>query len=326
MVTGGAGYIGGVVADRLLRGGHEVFVLDNLSKGTRQSVPKAAEFILADTGDEVTLDRVFRDGAFDAVMHFAAFIEVGESTRLPEIYFDNNSCKTLTLLRMLVKHGVSRFVFSSTAAVYGEPKTLPITEDHPLDPTNPYGESKRFVERMLASFHRAHGLRYAALRYFNAAGALPGRGEAHQPETHLIPLVCRAALDQQKSISIYGTDYPTKDGTCIRDYVHVADLAAAHVLALENLAERSEIICNLGSETGFSVREIIEVTRRITGRDIRVMEGPRRLGEAAVLVASAQRAKRILGWNPEHYSIEAIVGSAWEWHHKSPREDEPGLG
>jgi UDP-glucose 4-epimerase len=318
LVTGGAGYVGGVVADRLLRDGHDVFVLDNLSRGHRQSVPAAAQFILADTGDEVTLDRVFREGAFDAVMHFAAFIDVRESTLSPEMYFDNNYSKTDTVLRMLVKHGVSRFVFSSTAAVYGEPESLPITEDHPLAPTNPYGESKRRVEEKLAWFYQTHGLRYATLRYFNAAGALTDRGEAHQPETHLIPLVCQAALDQRASISIYGTDYPTNDGTCIRDYVHVSDLADAHVLALGALADHSEIVCNLGSGAGFSVREIIEVTRRITGMNIRTVEGPRRRGEAAVLVASAEKAKRVLGWNPAHSDIEAIVRSAWEWHKRSP--------
>ena len=237
LVTGGAGYIGGVVADRLLRDGHSVTVLDNLSKGRQQAVPSQAEFVLADTGDAPALDRIFDAGRFDAVMHFAAFIEAGESMLSPELYFDNNSAKTLTLLRAMLRHRVSRLVFSSTAAVYGDPRRLPIAEDDPLAPTNPYGESKLMVERMLAWFHTAHGLRYASLRYFNAAGATADRGEMHRPETHLIPLVLQAALGQREAISIYGTDYPTKDGTCIRDYIHIDDLATAHLLALDALAE-----------------------------------------------------------------------------------------
>ena len=236
LVTGGAGYIGGVVADRLLHDGHSVTVLDNLSKGRQQAVPSQGEFVLADTGDAPALDRIFAAGGFDAVMHFAAFIEAGESMLSPELYFDNNSAKTLTLLRAMLRHRVSRLVFSSTAAVYGDPRRLPIVEDDPLAPTNPYGESKLMVERMLAWFHTAHGLRYASLRYFNAAGATADRGEMHRPETHLIPLVLQAALGEREAISIYGTDYPTKDGTCIRDYIHIDDLATAHLLALDALA------------------------------------------------------------------------------------------
>jgi len=317
LVTGGAGYVGGVVAEQLLMQGHEVWVLDNLSKGHRESVPATAAFIQADTGDEASLDRVFDNGRFDAVMHFAAFIEAGESMSLPEIYFSNNSANTLTLLRVLMKHQVQRFVFSSTAAVYGEPQTLPISEDHPLQPTNAYGESKLIVERMLAWFHRSHGLRYASLRYFNAAGALPTRGEHHTPETHLIPLVLKAALCEQSAISIFGTDYPTKDGTCIRDYIHVSDLASAHVLALEALAEHPQVICNLGSGNGFSVREIIEVARSVTGKKIPAKELSRRPGDTAVLIASSEKAMKILGWSPQHSNIEEIVGSAWLWHSRN---------
>ena len=317
LVTGGAGYLGGVVADRLLQQGHEVSVLDNLSKGKRQSVPTGASFILADTGDEATLELVFREGHFDAVMHFAAFIEAGESMLLPEIYFHNNSAKTLTVLTMVLKHRVQRFVFSSTAAVYGEPQAVPIPEDHPLRPTNPYGESKLFVERMMAWFHQVHGLRYASLRYFNAAGALEDRGENHNPETHLIPRVCNAALCRQEAIAIYGTDYPTRDGTCIRDYIHVIDLAAAHILALDALAENSQIICNLGSGNGFTVREIVEVVRKITGKEIPAIERPRRPGDAAVLIASSEKAEQVLGWKPQHSDIETIVGSAWRWHSRN---------
>jgi len=279
LVTGGAGYIGSVVADRLLRDGHAVTVLDNLSKGAKQAVPSQADFVLANTGDEPALDRIFQSGRFDAVMHFAAFIEAGESMLSPELYFDNNSAKTLTLLRAMLRHQVLRLVFSSTAAVYGDPTRLPIVEDDPLAPTNPYGESKLMVERMLAWFHKAHGLGYASLRYFNAAGATRDRGEMHRPETHLIPLVLQAALGQREAISIYGIDYPTKDGTCIRDYIHIDDLATAHLLALDALAqtqthrEDSQLIFNLGSGSGFSVREIIDVAGRVTCRKI-----PRRRG------------------------------------------------
>jgi UDP-glucose 4-epimerase len=330
LVTGGAGYIGGVVADRLLRDGHSVTVLDNLSKGRQQAVPSPAEFVLADTGDAPALDRIFEAGRFDAVMHFAAFIEAGESMLSPELYFDNNSAKTLTLLRAMLRHRVLRLVFSSTAAVYGDPRRLPIAEDDPLAPTNPYGESKLMVERMLAWFHKAHGLRYASLRYFNAAGATADRGEMHRPETHLIPLVLQAALGQREAISIYGTDYPTKDGTCIRDYIHIDDLATAHLLALDALTETnaqinpqtqtqsksSPLIFNLGSGSGFSVREIIAVAGRVTGRKIPVVEAPRRPGDSAVLIASSEKIKRELGWQPQHSDIEAIVRSAWEWHGK----------
>jgi UDP-glucose 4-epimerase len=318
LVTGGAGYIGSVVADRLLQIGHSVTVLDNLSKGRKQAVPAAAEFVLADTGDAQNLDSIFQAGQFDAVMHFAAFIEAGESMISPEIYFENNSARSLTLLRAVLKHQVPRFVFSSTAAVYGEPRRIPITEDDPLDPTNAYGEAKLVVERMLAWFHRCHGLRYASLRYFNAAGGTPDRGEAHRPETHLIPLVLQAALGQRKAISIFGTDYPTKDGTCVRDYIHIQDLATAHLLALDGLAEHEQLICNLGSGNGFSVREIIEIARKVTGKKIEAIEEPRRPGDPAVLVASSDKIKRVLGWNPQHSDVEAIVGSAWEWHQSHP--------
>ncbi len=325
LVTGGAGYIGSVVADRLLRDGHSVTVLDNLSKGSQQAVPSQADFVLADTGDEPALDRIFDAARFDAVMHFAAFIEAGESMLWPELYFDNNSTKALTLLRVMLRHHVSRFVFSSTAAVYGDPTRLPIVEDDPLQPTNPYGESKLMVERMLAWFHKAHGLSYASLRYFNAAGATADRGETHTPETHLIPLLLQAALGEREAISIFGTDYPTKDGTCIRDYIHIDDLATAHLLALDALAqtqtlsEDSQLIFNLGSGSGFSVREIIEVAGRVTGRMIPVVEAPRRPGDSAVLIASSEKIRRELGWRPQHSDIEAIVRSAWEWHSSHTR-------
>ena len=232
LVTGGAGYIGSIVTDHLLRAGHAVTVLDNLVMGWREAVPPQAEFIHADTGDQAALEQLFSSHSFEAVMHFAALIEAGESVEHPEQYFDNNSARTLTLLRVMLKHGVLRFVFSSTAAVYGEPNQVPIPEDHPLAPTNPYGESKLIVEQMLQWIHTAHGLRYASLRYFNAAGASPMRGEAHRSESHLIPLVLQVPLGQREAFSIFGGDYPTKDGTCVRDFIHVDDLAAAHLLAL----------------------------------------------------------------------------------------------
>jgi len=314
LVTGGAGYIGSVVADRLLQAGHSVTVLDNLSKGHREAVPVQAEFILADMGDQPVIDRVFERNRFEAVMHFAAFIEVGESMLWPEKYFDNNSTRTLTLLEAVLKHRVPRFVLSSTAAVYGEPQRTPITEDDALEPTNAYGESKLIVERMLSWFHGVHGLRYASLRYFNASGATAERGEAHNPETHLIPLVLQVPLGQRPTISIYGTDYPTKDGTCIRDYIHVDDLATAHLLALDGLEEHPQLICNLGSGNGFSVREVIEIARKVTGHAIPAVEAPRRSGDPAVLVASSEKIRRVLGWNPQHSDLESIIRSAWHWH------------
>jgi UDP-glucose 4-epimerase len=319
LVTGGAGYIGSVVADHLLRAGHTVTVLDNLIMGWREAVPAAAEFIQADTGDGAALDQLFASHGFDAVMHFAALIEAGESVKVPEQYFDNNSLRTLTLLRAILKHKVSRFVFSSTAAVYGEPKQVPIPEDHPLSPTNAYGESKLIVEQMLSWFRSAHGLRYASLRYFNAAGATPpARGEAHRSESHLIPLILQVPLGQREFISIYGADYPTKDGTCVRDYIHVDDLASAHLLALDGLETHERLICNLGSGEGFSVRQIVDLARKVTGHPIPVRECPRRVGDPAVLIASSEKIRRLLGWNPKYSDVESIIASAWEWHKSHP--------
>jgi len=316
LVTGGAGYIGSVVADRLLRHGHSVTVLDNLSKGHREAVPAQADFVQADTADTAALAKLFDQGNFDAVMHFAASIEAGESVLHPEKFFDNNCGRTLTLLQAVLQHRVPRFVLSSTAAVYGEPQHIPITEDHPLAPANPYGESKLIVERMLAWFQKVHGLRYASLRYFNAAGATLERGESHNPETHLIPLILQVPLGKRPAILIFGVDYPTKDGTCVRDYIHVDDLATAHLLALDGLEQHPNLICNLGSGTGFSVREVIEVARRVTGHAIPVAEAPRRGGDPAVLVASSEKICRLLGWRPQHSDIESIVRSAWEWHRR----------
>jgi len=318
LVTGGAGYIGSVVADQLLHAGHTVTVLDNLIMGWREAVPSAAEFVRADTGDEAALDQLFASHKFDAVMHFAALIEAGESVKVPEQYFDNDSLRSLTLLRVMLKNKVSRFVFSSTAAVYGEPKTIPIPEDHPLSPTNAYGESKLIVEQMLSWMHTAHGLRYASLRYFNAAGATSGRGEAHRSESHLIPLILQVPLGQRAFISIFGTDYPTKDGTCIRDFIHVGDLASAHLLALQGLEKHETLICNLGSGEGFSVRQIVDLARKVTAHPIPAREMPRRAGDPAVLIASSDKIRRLLGWNPRYSDVEAIIASAWEWHKSHP--------
>ncbi len=316
LVTGGAGYIGGTVAGLLLAQGHEVVVLDNLKHGKRAMVPADTEFVEAELADRETVERVLR-GDIEAVMHFAALIEAGESMKVPEIYFRNNTSSTLTLLEAMLATGVNRLVFSSTAAVYGEPEKTPIAEDAKLQPTNAYGESKLLVEHMLTWLHRCHGFKYASLRYFNVAGAMPGRGEAHEPESHLIPLILDAALGRRASIKIFGTDYPTADGTCIRDYIHVHDLAQAHLLALQVLDEEARggrLIYNLGNGQGFSVREVIETARKVTGCEIPVVEEPRRPGDPAVLVASSEKIQKELGWAPQHAEIEDILTSAWEWH------------
>jgi len=318
LVTGGAGYIGGVVVAQLLQRAYDVVVLDDLSNGCRAAVPEGARLAVGDVGDRAALDRLFREYSFDAVMHFAAFIEAGESMKFPAKYFRNNTANALTLLDAVTTHKVPRFVFSSTAALYGTPERTPIEETDTLRPTNTYGETKLLVERMLEWFNRIHGLRYACLRYFNAAGAAGGQGEDHHPESHLIPLTLQVALGQRKELSIYGTDYPTADGTCVRDYVHVSDLASAHVLVLQALKEKDKLIYNLGNGHGFSVREVIETARRVTGQAIPARETPRRPGDPAVLVASAEKIKKELGWQPEYASLEAIVRSAWDWRRAHP--------
>jgi UDP-glucose 4-epimerase len=319
VITGGAGYIGGTVATILMRAGHRVTVLDNLCHSDRSQIPNGAEFVEADVADRPRVERLLRELKPDGVLHFAALIEAGESMQKPEIYFRNNSASTLALLEAMLATGTNRFVFSSTAAVYGEPKSTPIEESADLTPTNPYGESKLLVEKMLHWFHRVHGLRYASLRYFNVAGALPGRGEAHEPETHLIPLILDVALGRRASISIFGEDYPSPDGTCIRDYIHVQDLAAAHILALEALREHDCTILNLGNGSGFSVKEVIEAARRVTGHAIPVEIKARRPGDPAQLVASSEKAKLELGWRPQHSELDCILASAWEWHQQRYR-------
>jgi len=318
LVTGGAGYIGSIVSAELLRAGHQVIVYDDLSHGHRRALPKGAEVIIGEVGEREALGRAFQQHRPEAVMHFAALIEAGESMRFPERYFRNNTASSLTLLECMLQHDCKRLVFSSTAALYGNPERTPIQEDAPLVPTNAYGESKLLVERMLAWFHRIHGLRYASLRYFNAAGGAGALGEDHQPESHLIPLVLQVAQGKRPSISIYGTDYATPDGTCIRDYVHVLDLASAHVLALNALATRDQLIYNLGNGRGFSVRQVVEVARKVTGHVIAAEDAPRRPGDPAVLVASSEKICRELGWQPRYPELEQIVASAWEWRRKHP--------
>lgn len=319
LVTGGAGYIGSVVSNELLQAGHRVTVFDNLSHGYAEAVPKKAELVVADLADDAAVERVLSENRFDAVMHFAAFIEAGESMQVPGKFFENNTANALKLLNAMTKHGVKRFVFSSTAALFGDPKRTPIEENDELNPTNAYGESKLLVERMLQWLHRIHGLRYASLRYFNAAGATDERGECHQPESHLIPLVLQAAEGTRKNISIFGTDYPTDDGTCVRDYIHILDLASAHVLALEALSERDKLIYNLGNGKGYSVRQVIEAAQRVTGKKIEVVEAPRRAGDPAILVASSEKIKKELGWAPTYGDLEQIIQSAWDWKQKNPR-------
>jgi len=326
LVSGGAGYIGGTVAGVLAARGHEAVVYDNLSHGRRDLLSPDVKFVHGELADRSAIENLFKEAAdagkpFDAVMNFAALIEAGESMVHPEEFFRNNTASTLSLLEAMLAYGVNKLVFSSTAAVYGEPEVVPIKETAKLDPTNAYGASKLLVEQMLGWFHQIHGLRCAELRYFNVAGAPEGpngivRGEAHEPESHLIPLVLDVALGRRKSIKIFGEDYPTPDGTCIRDYIHVSDLADAHLLALEALDHESRLIYNLGNGKGFSVREVIESARRVTGHPIPAEVCPRRAGDPAVLVASSEKAIKELGWKPRYTELDAIVRTAWEWHQK----------
>jgi len=317
LVVGGAGYVGSHAVKALLEAGHTVAVLDNLSKGHRWAVPAAARFVEGDIQDGAFVKKLLRAEAPAAVMHFAADSLVGESMAEPARYYRNNIAGTLSLLVAMRETGVAQFVFSSTAAVYGEPAQWPITEDFPLGPTNVYGRTKLAVEWMLADFAAAYGLRYVSLRYFNAAGAQPDGsiGEDHNPETHLIPLILAAALGRRDCAQIFGTDYPTPDGTCIRDYVHVTDLATAHVLAVEHLGRGGgSKVYNLGSETGFSVRQVIERAKDVTGVDFPVREAPRRPGDPAVLVASSARIRNELGWRPVLSDLATIISTAWKWH------------
>jgi UDP-glucose 4-epimerase len=318
LVTGGAGYIGSATAEALVKAGHAVTVYDSLVTGHQQAVPADAAFVQADLSDSYALIETLTREKFDAVMHFAAFIEAGESMKEPGRFFQNNFSNSLRLMENAMRAGVKRFVFSSTAAVY-QSSDEPLTEESPLGPTNVYGQTKLMVEQALEWYRQIHGLRYASLRYFNACGALPGRGEAHQPESHLIPLVLRVPLGQSESISVFGTDYSTPDGTCIRDYLHIADLVSAHLLALEALKERDQLIYNLGSGKGYTVREVIETARQVTGHRIPVVESPRRPGDSAILVASSEKIKDELGWKPRHDNLHEIITSAWAWHKWHPK-------
>ncbi len=318
LVTGGAGYIGSATAEALLKARHSVTIYDSLITGHRQAVPEGATFIEADLSDSHTLAKTLTDQKFEAVMHFAAFIEAGESMRDPGRFYHNNLTNSLALIETAVRVGVERFILSSTAAVYRS-SDEPLTEESPLGPTNVYGHTKLMIEQTLDWYRQIHGLRFAALRYFNASGALPGRGEAHQPESHLIPLVLCVPLGQRAAAQIYGTDYPTRDGTCIRDYIHIADLVFAHLLALEGLRERDRLIYNLGSGNGYSVREVIETARQVTGHPIPAKELPPRPGDAPRLVASSEKIRRELGWKPRHDNLHEIISSAWEWHRSHPQ-------
>ena len=317
-VTGGAGYIGSATAEALFDAGHSVTVYDSLVTGYRSAVPESVRFIQADLGDSAALTAALASEKFDAVMHFAAFIEAGESMKNPGKFFKNNLANSLQLIEAAARAGVEQFVLSSTAAVYAS-NDVPLNEDSAIDPANAYGFTKLAIEQALEWYRKIHGLHFAALRYFNACGALPGRGEAHLPESHLIPLVLKVALGLCEAASIYGTDYPTPDGTCIRDYIHIADLVSAHLLALDALAERDRLVYNLGNGSGYSVREVIEAARRVTGHKIPVLESPRRLGDAPRLVASSEKIRHELGWTPRHPDLTDIVSSAWGWHRTHPQ-------
>lgn len=319
LVVGGAGYIGSHMVKMLLGHGHAVTVFDNLSGGYRDALV-GGDLVAGDLADRDALAALFAGRRFDVVMHFASYIQVGESVHAPAKYYRNNVSNTLNLLEAMVTAGVGRFIFSSTAAIFGEPRRTPIDEAHPKAPTNPYGHSKLMVERMLEDFDRAYGLKSVCLRYFNAAGADPEGelGERHVPETHLIPLVLQAASGRRAAIAVFGSDYPTADGTCIRDYIHVDDLCRAHLLAIEHLAASgTSAQFNLGNGNGFSVREVIDTARRVTGRPIAVEYAPRRAGDPAVLVADASKIRTLLGWRPSYPHLETIVAHAWQWERRA---------
>ncbi|MCP8617552.1 UDP-glucose 4-epimerase GalE [Salirhabdus salicampi] len=321
LVCGGAGYIGSHAVADLLAKGEEVVVVDNLQTGHKEAILKDARFYEGDLRDEAFLNQVFQENDIEAVMHFAADSLVGVSMEQPLQYYDNNVNGALSLLKVMTKHGVDKIVFSSTAATYGEPTTIPIQESDPTVPTNPYGETKLAIEKMLKWAEQAHGLRYVVLRYFNVAGAHPTEdiGEDHQPETHLIPIILEVALNKREKIMIFGDDYNTADGTCIRDYIHVSDLVDAHILAIEKLRAGGEsLTCNLGNGNGFSVKEVIDVARQVTGHDIPAEVAPRRAGDPAKLVASSEKAKKELHWQPRFNTLEQMIETAWKWHQNHP--------
>ena len=316
-LTGGAGYIGSIAARKLLEAGHQVTVYDSLVTGYREAVPKGARFIQADLRDNEALVTALGGDQYQAVMHFAAFIEAGESMANPPKYYKNNLGNSVRLIDAATKAGIDRFVLSSTAAVY-QSSDEPLGEDSPLGPVNVYGHTKLMIEEVLGFYQELKGLKFAALRYFNAAGALPDQGEAHQPESHLIPLVLQVPLGKREDVKIYGTDYPTPDGTCIRDYIHITDLVSAHLLALDALEKNEKLVYNLGNGKGYSVREVIDTAREVTGHPIPAEETPRRPGDSPRLVASSEKIKKELGWEPQVPELKDIIQSAWEWHQSHP--------
>lgn len=320
LVTGGAGYIGSHAVRHFLARGHDVWIYDNLCYGHRAAVPPG-RLIVGDLAETQRLDHAFMAHQIEAVVHFAAFAFVGESVQNPAIYYQNNLVNTLNLLEVMRRQGIRRIVFSSTCAIYGVPEKVPITEEESTKPINPYGQTKLTVERALADYSRAYGLAYAALRYFNASGASSDGtiGEDHDPETHLIPIVLQAILGQRPALTIHGTDYPTPDGTCIRDYIHVEDLASAHLLALEALEPGKQLQYNLGTGRGYSVREVIRLAEEVTGRKVPVTEGPRRPGDPPMLVAASDKVQRELGWRPRYAELKPILETAWNWHRRHPR-------
>ncbi|HEX7317353.1 MAG TPA: UDP-glucose 4-epimerase GalE [Pyrinomonadaceae bacterium] len=319
LVTGGAGYIGSVMVEQLVEAGESVVVLDDVSRGHARALDESVPYYDGPVGDRALVERICREHEIDACVHFAALAYVGESVTEPKLYFENNVAQGLGLLDGLLKAGVKCFVFSSTCATYGEPVRVPIDESHPQSPVNPYGWSKLFMEKILSSYDHAYGLRFVALRYFNAAGATKRKGEHHDPETHLIPNVLAAAAGRRPYVSVFGDNYPTPDGTCIRDYIHVTDLCTAHTLALAHLRRGGDSqFINLGNGHGYSVMEVIETARSVTGKEIEVRIEPARPGDPARLVADATKAREVLGWKTRYPDLESIVRTAWEWHEAHP--------
>jgi UDP-glucose 4-epimerase len=318
LVTGGAGYIGSAVVEELLADGHTPIVYDNLVAGHAEAVPPEVAFVRGDLFDRELLGQTLADHRIDAVIHLAAFLQPNESMTNPGKYFHNNVAGSVELLNAMAAAGVKRFILSSTCATFGNPVRLPIDEDHPQQPISPYGVSKLMIEQMLPWYEQAHGIRYSCMRYFNACGATPERGEDHEPEIHLLPLILQVAAGKRDHIKIFGTDYDTPDGTCIRDYIHISDLGRAHVLALGPLAERSRNF-NLANNAGFTVREVVAAARAVTGHAIPVVEEPRRAGDPPIMIGDSRRARAELGWEPRYPTIESIIASAWDWHQRHPR-------
>lgn len=318
LVTGGAGYIGSICVEELLRQGHEVIVIDNLQEGHREAVCPQATFYEGDIGDRFLLDRLFHDFHIETVMHFAAEATVELSMKDPQIFFETNVAKGLMLLDVMKENGCNKMIFSSTAALFGNPEYVPIDEKHPEQPINAYGESKLMYERILEWYHSAYGLQYNSFRYFNAAGASEALGEAHKKESHLIPIILSTALGQRENLYIFGSDYPTKDGTCVRDYLHVIDIAQAHILGLDNLEKRPKAKYNLGNGVGFTNLEVLKTSEKVSGKIIAFEFTERRMGDPDRLVASSDLAKEELGWKPQFDTLESIIRSAWEWHSKHP--------